>query len=227
MESAEETGRRVGRPRLRTEAIVEAALSIIDEDGADALSMRSLAQRLNSSTATIYRHFQSRAALVVAVIDRALGEIFDDVAEVASGDWRQVIRRTATGYFAALNRHPGVARLLADHTPVGPNAMVLREAWLSAMLRNGLSVEMAARTGGLMASYVQGFGIQLAGERARSGTDDEMLKKTVGELDPADYPSVSAVLRSGVAPTPLEEEFIFGLDLMLDGLAAVLENQRR
>ena len=136
------------------------------------------------------------------------------------------MRRIATDYFAALNRHPGVARLLADHIPVGPKAMAMREAWLSAMLRNGFSLELATRAGGLMASYVQGFGIQLAGQRAMSGSDDEELEKTVSGLDSAAYPFLVAVLQSGAGPVPLQEEFAFGLDLILDGLRHAVDPRR-
>jgi len=210
----------VGRPRLPTEAIVEAALCIVDEDGVEALSMRALAQRLNASTATLYRHFPSRAALVLAVMDRLLGEIDFDSAELTSGSWQDAVRTFATEYFDALNRHPGAARMLADHAPVGPHAMALREIWLQTMLHNGFRMELAVRAGALVASYVQGFAIQLAGRRAAAGTDDEVISAAVGPTDVSEYPALAEAIRSGAAPVPLEDEFSFGLELILDGLDA-------
>ncbi len=69
-----------GRPALPVERIVTAALQIVDDEGADALSMRTLAQRLNSGTATLYRHFTSRADLVAAVVDKMFGAIELDIA---------------------------------------------------------------------------------------------------------------------------------------------------
>lgn len=210
----------MGRPRLPTERIVEAALRIVDEDGAGALSMRALAQRLNASTATLYRHFPSRADLVVAVIDRLLGEIEFDGAELTSGAWQDAVRTYANGYFAALTRHPGAARMLADHTPVGPHAMALREAWLQTMLNNGFRMDLAVRSGALVASYVQGFAIQLGGSRAMTGVDDEAIGAAVGPADLREYPALAEAIRSGAAPVPLEDEFAFGLELILDGLEA-------
>lgn len=217
---------RVGRPRLPTEGIVASALEIIDEAGAEALSMRALAQRLNSSTATLYRHFPNRAGLMVAVIDRILGEIELDAQVLGSGGWRAAMRMVAGEYFAALTRHPGVARLLTDHTPTGPNAMRLREAWLDAMLRNGFPLELAVRSGALMASYVQGFAIQLTGRRATVGVDDEVLVAVVGRLDMADFPSLTAAISAGLAPVALEDEFTFGFELILDGLGGALDRIR-
>lgn len=218
--------KRVGRPRLPTEGIVAAALEIIDEVGGEALSMRLLAQRLNSSTATLYRHFPNRAVLMVAVIDRLLGEIDLDAEVLRSGGWRAAMRMIAGQYFAALTRHPGVARLLTDHTPTGPHAMRLREVWLDAMLHNGFPLELAVRSGALMASYVQGFAIQLTGQRATVGVDDEVLLAAVGRPDMADFPNLSAAISAGLAPVALEDEFTFGFELILDGLEGALDSNR-
>lgn len=218
---------RVGRPRLPTDSIVVAALEIIDEAGGEALSMRSLAQRLNSSTATLYRHFPNRAVLMVAVIDRILGEIDLDATVSGPGEWRGAMRMVAGEYFSALTRHPGVARLLTDHTPTGPNAMRLREVWLDAMLRNGFPLGLAVRAGALMASYVQGFAIQHTGRRATVGVDDEVLVAVVGRPDMADFPNLTAAISAGLAPVALEDEFTFGFELILDGLGGALDGARQ
>ena len=55
-----------------------------EEEGADALSLRALAQRLESSTATLYRHFDSRADLLAQVVDRIFGEIDVDPGRAAT-----------------------------------------------------------------------------------------------------------------------------------------------
>jgi TetR/AcrR family tetracycline transcriptional repressor len=206
--------------------MVETALQIVDEAGADALSMRSLAQRLNSSTATLYRHFPNRAALAVAVIDRVLGEIASLSGKLPDADWREMVHTMANDYFAALTRHLGVAKLLADHTPAGPNAMALREFWLASMLNKGFPVELAVRVGALVASYVQGFAIQLAGQRVAEELDDGALAAAIGRLDPAEFPALMIAWKSGAAPVPLVDEFAFGLELILDGLGAVLDASR-
>jgi TetR/AcrR family tetracycline transcriptional repressor len=206
--------------------MVETALQIVDEGGADALSMRSLAQRLNSSTATLYRHFPNRAALIDAVIDRVIGEIDVHAEEIRAGTWEQACRRIANDYFAALNRHTGVALLLSDRSPVGPNGAMVRERWLEAMLRNGFPVDVAVRSGALISSYVQGFGIQLGGQRAVAGLDEELLPAAAQMLDQAGFPATAIALRAGVIPVSLEDEFAFGLDLILNGLAGALDASR-
>ena len=54
---------------------MDAALEIVDEVGTDAFSMRLLADRLGSGTATLYRHLAGKDELMAYVVDRILGEV--------------------------------------------------------------------------------------------------------------------------------------------------------
>ena len=110
--------RKPGRPPIPVDRIVVAALQIIDEAGMDGLSMRSLAKRLNSSTATLYRHFPTREALAQSVIDRVMQEVDVDAASYRSLGWRQACEKIAAGTFEAFRQHRQAALLLADHSPV-------------------------------------------------------------------------------------------------------------
>lgn len=203
---------------MAADRILDAALDIIDERGADALTMRALASRLGSSTATLYRNFPDRSALIGAVIERVLGEI--DVAGPI-GPWREVCTRIATDYYAALRRHSGVVTLLVDHTPDGPNGAAVAERWLATLLANDFPVDVAARSGAMMSSYVLGFAIQRTGRRVTAGLDDELLTASKKQLDPADFPATAVAFRAGVLPVSLEDEFSFGLKLMIEGLERV------
>lgn len=202
--------------------MVEAALEIIDEQGVQALSMRSLARRLSASTATLYRHFGSRAELIAAVVDRVLGEVDVDPERLAAKSWRQACWDIGVGYFEALRRHRNVALLLADQAPTGPNAALIRERWLAAMLDHGFPMPVAARSGATIAHYVEGFGLQLGGQRATGNADDAELPAAMLRLDPSAFPATAAALAARSLPIPLEEEFAFGLELILDGLSVLL-----
>jgi hypothetical protein len=67
-----------------------------------------------------------------------------------------------------------------------------------------------------LARYVLGFAIQLAGSAAASGQQDAELSAAFHELDPSRYPATVAVADD--LPVPLEEEFAFGLQLIVAGL---------
>jgi AcrR family transcriptional regulator len=206
--------RSVGRPAIPVERIIAAALQIVDEDGADALSMRSVAQRLNSGTATLYRHFASRSQLVAGVVDFALGPVTIDVDELGTMTWQQACKASAHSMFSALSAHRNAAPLLVGRIPTGPNALAHREACVRLLLKAGFAPSLAARTYATIARYILGFAMQLA---ADSDLEDARATHEFHALAPAQYPATTTV--ADALPVPLEEEFAFGLDLIIEGLS--------
>ncbi|QLL07694.1 TetR/AcrR family transcriptional regulator [Mycobacterium vicinigordonae] len=200
-----------GRPPLPFDRILGTALDLVDECGADALSMRSLAQRLGSGTATLYRHFGDRAELIAMVVDRMLGEVTIDARQ----PWDRACIAFAHSMFDALSRHGNVASLLVGHVPMGANALAHREAVLSLLLENGFSGRTAARTYATLSRYVLGFAMQVRGSASTERDEDE-LAAAFGRLDPERYPATSAA--AGALPVSLADEFDFGLRLLVSGL---------
>ena len=56
------------------------------------MSTRTLAQRLDSGTATLYRHFGGRAELIAQVVDRVFGEVRLSAEELAAMSWQQALQ---------------------------------------------------------------------------------------------------------------------------------------
>lgn len=206
-----------GRPALPMDRILGAAVELLDEEGADALSMRSLAQRLESGTATLYRHFSNRSELVSQVIDQILGEVDLGAEELADLPWQQACITFAQHMFDALRRHGNVAPLLIEYTPVGPSALTNRERCLAVLLDNGFAPAVAADAYATLARYVLGFAIQLTG----GGPQDAELSAAFHRLDPARYPATLTV--ADELPVPLADEFAFGLRLIVSGLERLRE----
>lgn len=202
--------------------IVATALRIVDEEGVDALSMRTLAQRLDSSTATLYRHFSGRAELAAHVVDHVFSEASLDAEQLAAMDWRQACRTAARAMFDTLSRHRNVAPLLIGQVPVGPNAMALRELCIAALLDGGFPPRLAALAYATLARQVLGFAIQVSGHRAEAALDEAGLSARFRELDPSLFPATAAVADS--LPVPLDDEFAFALELILAGLGQLRDN---
>jgi len=209
-----------GRPRVPFDRIIATALRIVDEEGADALSMRTLAQRLDSGTATLYRAVANRAELIAHVVDRVLGEVEFDPEVGRGGDWQQACLLAGQATFDALSRHRGVAPLLIEQVPTGPNAMVHREHFLALLLDNGFSHEAAARAYATIARYVLGFAVQLHGHGTAANPDAAGVSAFYHQLDPALFPATRTVADS-LPTSTLEEEFAFGLRLIVVGLAGL------
>jgi AcrR family transcriptional regulator len=215
------TQRSPGRPPVPPDRIVTAALQIVDEDGAQALSMRTLAQRLDSGTATLYRHFNSRADLIAHVVDLVSGSVEIDPVKLSKMPWQQACKAFARAMFDALRRHPNVAPLMAEDVPIGPNAMAARERLIALLLNNGFPPKLAARSYATLARYILGFAIQLGSPRG--ALDDAGLAQLFHDLDRAQFPATVKV--SDHLPVPLDDEFAFGLELIIDGLTQTLAHQ--
>jgi AcrR family transcriptional regulator len=210
-----------GRPAIPVDRIVTTALQIVDDEGADALSMRTLAQRLDSGTATLYRHFTGRADLIAHVVDLLYGSVEIDAAKLSAMPWQEACKTAAYVMFDVLRQHPNVAPLLGADVLIGPNAMAAREGLIAILLDNGFPPALAARSYATLARYILGFAIQLTGHR--DDLDDAGLSHVFHNLDPHQFPATVKVAEN--LPVPLDDEFAFGLELIIDGLTEMLAHQ--
>jgi AcrR family transcriptional regulator len=211
---------RRGRPPRSLERIVSAALEILDEVGTDAFSMRLLADRLGSGTATLYRHLASKDELMVYVVDRILGEVDIDETDADSlskTTWQHATARGASALCEVLKNHPNALPLLVSQVPVGPNALAIRERSVAVLLACGFPLELAARAYTAVAHYVVGFALQQHAPGAPQPEDAARLRDFYRALDAEIYPATVAVADE-LTSVPLGQEFRFGLQLVLDGI---------
>ena len=218
-------------PRRRAPGVdqfVAAALAVADAEGLAAVSMRRIAGDLGSGTATLYRYITSRDELVELMIDAAQGE---DPLPESTGDWRADLAAVAHAQRATMLRHPWLAGELAGRPALGPNWLRRSESALRAAVALTPDITKASRALGAVHAYVLGsVAAQLAARRAeqRSGLTEEEWQRSVG-------PYIREVIAAGEHPLlarrvlEAEEldhdvEFAFGLDCVLDGLAARLGN---
>jgi AcrR family transcriptional regulator len=200
------------------DVIVATALQIVDDEGAEALTLRTLAQRLGSGTATLYRHFANRAELIARVVDRVLGEVELDAAVPSPFSWQETCLHAAQAIFEVLSRHKNVAPLLVGQVPMGPNAMLHRERLIAILLDNGFPPRLAAMAYTTLAHYVLGFAMQLQPDRSVEAPDDVQVSAS---FRGSQFPATSAV--ADYLPTPLNVEFAFGAELIVRGLGELRE----
>lgn len=189
--------------------------------------MRTLAQRLDSGTATLYRHFANRSEVVAQVVDRVFSEVEYDADDLGSQSWQEVCKSFARATFDALRRHPNVAPLLIEQIPLGPNAMAGRERIIALLLDSGFPPALAARSYATVARHVLGFAIQLTGHSTAGEMDDALASNQFHAVNPREFPATTRV--ADHLPVPLEDEFEFGLELIINGLTQLQPqgNRRR
>lgn len=131
------------RPRpggLTIERIVDAAVAIIDADGLDGLTVRNLASRFETSSATLYRHVASVEELRVLVVDHVIGEV---VVPPASAPPAERVIALGLELRRVLLAHPGVVPALPAAPLLGPNSRRGADAGFAALLDLGLPEEEA------------------------------------------------------------------------------------
>lgn len=235
-EAAEKRPRKGPRQRLSVDAVVAAGISLADESGLEALTMRAIAGRLSISPMSLYTYVPGKAELIDLMID-SLYLAMPRPALPPPKQWRTGVRAIADSNRALFEDHPWAARVSTSRPPLGPGLMAKYEYELGAFEGLGLSdLEMDAALTHLLA-FVQAVAssAQEAGELVReSGVDDSSWWEEAGPLlerfVTADaYPLASRVgtaagVEQGGAYDP-DRAYSFGIERVLDGLGALIERR--
>src|SRR5689334_17095370 len=130
-----EPRRRREGPPLSRERIVAGAVALLDEEGADRLTMRRLAERLGTGSTTLYWHLDTKDDVLDLALDTVFGE-----AEVppATGDWCADVTAMVERWRAVMLRHPWTATLMG-RPMLGPNVLARTEFLHAALQRAGLT----------------------------------------------------------------------------------------
>jgi AcrR family transcriptional regulator len=216
--------RRTGRQPLSQQAIVDAALAILDRDGLDAVTMRAVAQELNTGAASLYAHVSNKDELHELMLDRVMAEV--SVPDPDPERWQGQVRELAHELVRVLTGHPGIARVaLETLIPVGPNALAGSERMLAILRAGGLPDRVVALAIDLLATFTtavalergQWVAAQRAGDLSRRLTETTAY---LAALPPDRFPNLIAMNAvSGDIGT--EERFEFGLDVLISGLTAM------
>jgi AcrR family transcriptional regulator len=229
------------RERTTTEALITAAVRIIDADGLDALTVRRLAGELGVAAMTVYSYVRSKDELLDLVIDRVAADV---ATPPRSGDWRERARALAHSLRDVLLAHREGARLISQRPMLSPNAFRIFDCGLGIFRDAGFPDEQAADAYFAFGNYIMGC---LAQDNARrypqqpsqTGPADPALTARYLRQLPADrFPNVHAlaphIYRQDVASgETLERQdsddsirrFDFGLNSLLDGLATRLDGR--
>ena len=215
-------------PALSRERIVRAAMAIADAEGLPGITMRRIAAELGAGAMSLYRHVYSKEDLLDLMLDEAFGEI--DLLDRPSGQWRADMRELACQTRAVLKRHPWLASLLSSRPPLGPNYIRYFEFALAAVAGLGLDMAMMLRIFGLVYVYTLGFaGYEVAEEEnARQIGLSEADKHALAApyvrrlIASGRYPNFERFFAEITGEPQAEDGFEWGLDCLLDGLAAKL-----
>ena len=199
---------------LSREAIASAALELTDREGVEALSMRTLADRLEVGTMTLYGYFRSKDELLEAMVAIAT----EDAPQITAGDgtWKEQLANLMRGVRATLAEHPTGVQLRLQRPLLSPAALRVTEDAMRIMSAAGFTPEQAARAYRTM--FVYTFGFASFNPPAADAEAKRQARAALAALPKAEYPSLAAAIEEAVDATGGDEQFEFGLALLLDGL---------
>lgn len=110
-------------PRERRVAdIMAAARAVFDDKGYAAASVAEIAERAGVVEGSVYRYFEHKRALLIAVVERWYGELlsdFDEHLEVITGTWNR-LRYLVWKHLSAIEKQPRLVRLVFEELRSGP-----------------------------------------------------------------------------------------------------------
>jgi AcrR family transcriptional regulator len=224
---------RAEKPALSREAIVEAALRIIDAEGLDAVSMRRIAQDFGTGAASLYAYVANKEELLDLVVDAVMAEVADNwPPHDPQRDWREELKESTRVGMAVMRRHRDVARAFMGRIPFGPNGLRAVEAQLAILRDGGVPDHVAAYVGDLLGSYMVSAVIEedMWASRFPGATRADVARQ-MGEIRdylaslPVDRFPHLVELAGQIVSTDEEgpDRFELGLEIIVRGIASYTE----
>ena len=211
------------RTALTVEAIVAAAIEVLDEAGVVGLSMRRVADRLGTGAASLYAHVTGKDELLELVFDELVGQV--PLPEPDPLIWREQVRQMLRDLRAVLSSHRDAALAGLGRIPTSPKTLAAAETLVATLRAGGLSDRAVALGLDQLTLYVSAEAFEEG--LMEEGMTPEDVQRYYDEVHdfyrrlPADRFPVLASIAADMTGPDGEERFEFGLDVLIDGLESV------
>jgi AcrR family transcriptional regulator len=180
---------------------------------------------------SLYWHVTNKDQLLDLMLDALMAEV---TVPEASGDWQADVREMARNLRGMFMRHRWVMDFVGGRPPLGPNTMLHLEGTLGMLDGLGLDLQMVMQILETVQTYVMGAVLRELRE-LRFQRDEEAAGIIEEEWQPAQdawrnrlaadgrFTRVVAFIDENIDPDAEEtrgERFEFGLDCVIDGIAA-------
>jgi AcrR family transcriptional regulator len=217
------------RPRGTTtrEAVVNAALDVVDRVGVGALTIRAVARRAGAPPMSLYTHFSNKEELLDLMYSEVSRRLY---ADTGHDTWQEELLALAHQVRRGLLEHPRWTPLLSRPAP--PLAVATRERLLRMLTDSGMSPEMALRT--MSAAILSAVGLALVELTFREPDGESSFGKRFDRLRtwfendvPQPETAVTRAALSSMARLDLSETFSFAMQSLVDGATTRLTPRKR
>ena len=217
-------GTRGPRRGLTLDQVLDAAITVANDEGLNALSMSRVAKELGFTTMSLYRYVDSKEQLVELAWDRALGP---PPELPATGPWRPRLEEWAHAEYRALRASPWMTQRPIQSAPYWPNNLRWLNEGLGTLagtrLDEASKVQVVLNISLFVMSRAR-FSWELGGAADADGPSYATVMPKI--LDPEQYQWVLGAVRGGAFDHDVTDpgvewgdaDFRFGLDRLLDGI---------
>ena len=219
------------RPALTRRRVVMAALTLVEEHGLEALTMRRVANDLHVTPMSLYNHVADKAELVDLMVDFVIGGVVA-ASRADSGCWESRLRSLVRRNYEMWRTHPGFVKVYTEGINMGPNGVANTERAIAILREAGFSDHDAAEAFFLLYRYSMAS-LLIAPARSRtpsqpagpppgqapgrSRTPEERAARYFSAVPPERIPNIIATI-SYLTGSELD----FGLEVIITGLQAKL-----
>ena len=209
------------RRELTKEGILNTALALADAHGIGAVSIRRIAEELDQSPMSLYRHIRTKEEILEGLGDLAW-EILGREPE-PSVSWDEHLRQTFTHMHRSLLDHPGFVDIIMLEPNRGLHVYAVIERLMGVLTGAGFSTDDALLAVASLESYTLGFTVQ---QRVRVGRDAGHTHPPLFDLPREQFPNLSQAPEK-YAHWANEERFAAGLVWAINNLRRDRENRDR
>lgn len=208
------------RPRGTTtkEAVVNAALDVVDRVGIDALTIRAVARRVGAPPMSLYTHFANKEELIDLMYAEVASRLY---ADTGHDTWEDELLALGHQVRSVLLRHPRWTPLLSR--PASAATVAVRERVLRMMTDAGKSPDVALRV--LSSIVLVAVGLTLVELTFRDpngessfGSRFDRLKSSFENDAPSGGSQLAKVAFSKMPRLDLSDTFDFAIKALLEGM---------
>ena len=200
---------------LTVDKIAAAAVSVADVDGIEAVSMQRVAESLDFTKMSLYRHVSGKADLVAVMVEQAVGDPPD--LNRIKGGWRPRLERWARALSTTWEEHPWLPGVTVGDRMMGPKEIGWVEAAVATLDDTRLTPDERMDVVTMISGHIRN-----TQAREVAGTQP-WHDRSYGDLlrrSPEQFPALCQ-LASGRTRTPRQARG-FGLRCVLDGVEKAL-----
>ena len=206
---------RPAKPALTRDGIVSTATELMLREGIERVTMRRLAQELDTGPASLYVYVSDTDELHGAVLDGLLGEV--DIRP-SDGDWRERLWQIVSSYRTVLFAHPSLARVALVTPLSGPNYLAIIDAILALLAEGGMTTSQAAWAVDMLLLIATAAAVEHGSTQtsATSERDRDQILSSIRTASADAYPHIAAASTELVSGTG-ESRSRWAFDALLNG----------